>query len=74
MAVSFAQFRTFALALPGVEQRLCHGTPAFYVRNKLFCRLQEDGERVSLAYPKNARDDLIAGAQREIRAGKIRPL
>lgn len=59
MAVSFASVSRLALALPGVEERLCHATPAFYVRKKIFGRLQEDGETLSLAYPKAKRDELI---------------
>jgi hypothetical protein len=48
-----------ARALPGVEERLCHGTPAFYVRNKIFARLQEDGEHIAVAFPKGEREALI---------------
>jgi len=59
MAVSFPVVSHLALALPGVEERLCHGTPAFYVRKKIFGRLQEDGETLSLAYPKAQRDVLL---------------
>lgn len=59
MAVSFTQLRAIALALPGVEERLCHGTPAFYVRNKIFARLQEDAEHISVAFPKAEREALI---------------
>jgi hypothetical protein len=59
MAVSFSIVRYLALALPGVEERLCHGTPAFYVRKKIFSRLLEDGETLSLAYPRGERDALI---------------
>lgn len=36
--------RRLALALPGVEEGVCFGTPAFYVRRKLMLRLWEDGE------------------------------
>jgi len=59
MAVSFSLVRKIALALPGVEERVCHDMPAFYVRKKIFGRLQEDGETLSLAYPKAQRDELI---------------
>ncbi len=59
MAVTLTQLRTIARALPGVEERLCHGTPGFYVRNKLMARLQEDAEHISLAFPKAERDALI---------------
>jgi len=59
MAISFPVVRKLALALPGVEERLCHATPAFYVRKKLFARLQEDGETLALSFPKTQRDELI---------------
>ncbi len=59
MAVTLTQVRTLARALPDVEERLCHGTPGFYVRNKLFARLQGDGEHLSVAFPKAERDALI---------------
>ena len=59
MAVSFTVVRQLALALPGVEEHPCHGTPAFYVRKKIFARLQEDGETLSIAHPKAQRDELI---------------
>jgi len=57
--ISFGQFRRLALALPGVEERLCHGTPAFYVRGKIFARLQEDAEHVTVAFPRRDREALI---------------
>jgi len=59
MAVSFAVVRQIALALPGVEERPCHATPAFYVRKKILGRLQEDGETLSLAFPKAERAALL---------------
>ena len=33
-----------ALGLSEVEEGVCHGMPAFYVRKKLMMRLWEDGE------------------------------
>lgn len=59
MAVTLTQLRAMVRALPGVEERLCHGTPAFYVRNKIFARLQEDEEHISVAFPKTEREALI---------------
>ncbi|MEP6952036.1 MAG: MmcQ/YjbR family DNA-binding protein [Ginsengibacter sp.] len=32
------------LALPGITEKVCFGTPAFYVNDKLFARLKEDGK------------------------------
>ena len=38
------QIRQIMLALPGVTEGTCFGTPAFYVNKKLLARLKEDGE------------------------------
>lgn len=40
--------RKTALALPAVTEKLCFDTPAFYVADKLFARLKEDGETLVL--------------------------
>jgi hypothetical protein len=36
--------RKHLLAMPGINEKLCFGTPAFYVNDKLFARLKEDGK------------------------------
>lgn len=59
MAVDIHNVRRIALALPGVEERLCHGTPAFYARGKMLLRLREDGETLAVAFPKDKREALI---------------
>lgn len=40
---TFDTVRRLALALPGVEEGVSYGTPAFRVRGKLLARLREDG-------------------------------
>jgi len=40
--MTFDDLRQFALALPGVEEGPCFGTPAFYVRKKFLARLRAD--------------------------------
>ena len=35
-------------SMPGVTERLCFDTPAFYVADKLFARMKEDGETLVL--------------------------
>lgn len=42
--MNFETVRAVALALPGVEEGTCYGTPAFRVRGKFLLRLREDGE------------------------------
>jgi hypothetical protein len=59
VAVTINTARKIALSLPGVEERICHGTPAFYVRRKLIFRLREDEETLAIAYPKAQRAGLI---------------
>ncbi|HSZ85013.1 MAG TPA: MmcQ/YjbR family DNA-binding protein [Puia sp.] len=36
--------RKYILALPGVEEYACYGTPGFRVNKKLLARVREDGE------------------------------
>ena len=50
MAATIELVRSLALALPGVEEGSCHGTPAFYVRRKLMLRLWEDGETLVVKF------------------------
>src|SRR5678810_1320001 len=59
MAATAEQVRRLALALPGVQGGVCHGTPAFYVRRKLMLRLWEDGETLVVRFPKEKRTALI---------------
>jgi len=46
--VTYEAVRKIALALPGVEEGLCYGTPALRVKGKLLVRLKEDGETIVL--------------------------
>ncbi len=46
--MSFAAVRRVALALPGVEEGPCYGTPGFRVRGKFLARLREDGETLAI--------------------------
>ena len=41
-----------------MEEKPCHGTPAFYIGKKMFVRLKEDGETIALY--NNDRDEWIA--------------
>ena len=59
MAATIELVRRLALALPGVQERLCHGTPAFYVRRRLMLRLWEDGDTVVVRFPREKRAALI---------------
>ena len=59
MAATIELVRRLALALPGVQEGICHGTPAFYVRPKLMLRLWEDGETLVVKFPREKRAALI---------------
>ena len=41
---TFAQVRKMLLALPGVEEGPCYGTPGFRVRKKFLTRLHQAGD------------------------------
>ncbi len=43
-----AALREIVLPLPGTEEYLCYGTPAFRVKKKLLARLREDGETLAV--------------------------
>jgi hypothetical protein len=59
MAATIELVRSTALALPGVQEGVCHGTPAFYVRRKLMLRLWENGETLVVKFPREKRAALI---------------
>lgn len=57
--VSFDTARKLALALPGVEEYICYGTPAFRVRKKLMARLREDGDTMVVKCEDSRRELLL---------------
>ncbi|MBS0656839.1 MAG: MmcQ/YjbR family DNA-binding protein [Verrucomicrobia bacterium] len=61
MPASLQRVRELALALPGVEEGVCFGTPAFYCRRKLMLRLRDEDGLLVVKYPREQREDLIAG-------------
>lgn len=63
--VTYETVREIALALPGVEEGPCYGTPGLRVKGKLFARLWEDGETLVLKVGFDAREVLMA-AQPEV--------
>src|SRR5438046_10166001 len=48
--------RRLALALPGVEEGPCYGTPGFRVRGKFIARMWEDGETLVVKCGDEERD------------------
>ena len=59
-ALTFADVRRIAGALPGAEEGTSYGTPAFKVRGKLFARLREDGESLVVRVDFAQRGTLMA--------------
>jgi len=54
----YEKLRMVASSMPAVYEKLCHGTPAFYIEKKFFVRLKEDGETIALY--NNEREEWIA--------------
>lgn len=57
--VTFETVRQLALALPGVEEGLAYGTPAFRVKGKFLGRLREDGDSFVIKISFDERDFLM---------------
>ena len=62
-ALTHDALRKLFLALPGVEEAPCYGTPGFRVRKKLLARFHQDGE--SLVLVRDGRV-LAQGATRDV--------
>jgi len=60
MPASFPRVRELALALPGVEEGVCFGTPTFYCRKKLMLRLRAEDGLLVVKTPLAERDELLA--------------
>jgi hypothetical protein len=57
--VDFDTVRKLGLALPGVEEYTCYGTPALRVRKRLLARLREDGETLVVKIEDSRRELLM---------------
>jgi len=58
---SFKTVRSIAL-LPETSEKPCYGTPAFYVKRKLFARMLPDGKTLALKVDLGEREGLLAAA------------
>jgi hypothetical protein len=56
---TFDTVRRYALALPGVEEYICYGTPAFRLRKRLLARLREDGDTLVVKIEDSRRELLL---------------
>lgn len=52
--------RRFLLALPGVEEGPCYGTPGWRVKKRFLARLKEDGDTLVVKVGDEERDILMA--------------
>jgi hypothetical protein len=64
-ALTFADVRTLAAKLPGIEFGQSYGTPALRVKGKLLARLHDDGETLVLRTTSVNREYLL-GAWPEV--------
>lgn len=58
--VTVVTVRRLALALPGVEEGISYGTPAFRLRRVMLARLREDGESLVIKVDRLEREMLMA--------------
>lgn len=58
--MDFAAVRRMALALPETEERTAWGTPAYYVRKKIFARHHEDDEHLAIKVDPSERAAIVA--------------
>lgn len=66
MPIPFDHLRNILLALPGVEEGPCYGTPGFRVKGKLLARLWEDGETLVLKVGGIDERDMLLETQPEL--------
>lgn len=59
MAVTAAQLRKLALAMPGAEEKSHFGQPDFRVKNKIFATLSAEEDRASLKLSPEAQAVLL---------------
>lgn len=59
---TFKTVRALALKLPETSEKPCYGTPAFYVKKKLFARMLSDGKTLAVRIDMNEREGLLAAA------------
>ena len=57
--VDFDTVRKLGLALPGVEEYTCYGTPALRLRKRLLARLREDGTTLVVKLEDSQRELLM---------------
>ena len=56
---TFDTVRQFALALPGVQEGMSYGTPAFRVKGKFLGRMREDGDSFVIKIDFDEREFLM---------------
>lgn len=61
---AFAPVRKAARGLPEVEERTSYGTPALFVRGKLFARIWEDGATLVVRADFDSREALLRAQPR----------
>ena len=59
MSATVDDVRTISLGLPATTEKLCFGTPAWYVKGKLFARILDDGVSVVVKVDFDERAALV---------------
>ncbi len=59
MTVSVDAVRAIALGLPAATEKLCWGTPAWYVKGKIFARALDDGASIVVKVDFDERAALV---------------
>ncbi len=59
MSATVEQVRAIALGLPATTEKPCWGTPAWYVKGKIFARALEDGVSVVVKVDLDERAALV---------------
>ena len=63
--VTFDTVREIAETLPGAEESMSYGTPAFKVGKKLFARQHQDSESLVIGIDLDAREEMMRAAPKK---------
>lgn len=53
--VTYKDIQQLALGLPETTEKLAWGNPAFYVKDRMFAAIRQDGKTVAISFPREER-------------------
>ncbi|HKX73431.1 MAG TPA: MmcQ/YjbR family DNA-binding protein [Candidatus Saccharimonadales bacterium] len=53
--VTYKDIQKLALSLPETTEKLAWGSPAFYVKDKMFAAVRQDGKTLAISFPREER-------------------